>query len=91
MLDENGEAITVGGSSSISYGDWEYTYHTPTEEEVEILRGLIAVAEPAPAANDEINNIISEEAEAFYQGQKSVDDVAQVIQSRAQIYVSENS
>ena len=91
MLDENGEPIIAGGTSSISYGDWEYTYHVPTEEEIALLRELVSVAKPLPAGNDEINTIISEEAEAFYQGQKSVDDVAKVIQSRAQIYVSENS
>ncbi len=91
MLDENGEPILAGGTSSISYGDWEYTYHVPTEEEIALLRELVSVAKPSPAGNDEINTIISEEAEAFYQGQKSVDDVAKVIQSRAQIYVSENS
>lgn len=91
LLDENGEKIQAGGMSSISYGDWEYTYHTPTEEEAALLRQLVEAAKPVAAANDEISTIISEEAEAFYQGQKSADEVAKVIQSRAQIYVSENS
>ena len=40
--------------------------------------------------NDEITNIITEEAEAFFKGQKSVADVANVIQSRVQVYVNEN-
>ena len=31
-----------------------------------------------------------EEAEAFFKGQKSVSDVANVIQSRVQVYVNEN-
>ena len=38
----------------------------------------------------EITNIITEEAEAFFKGQKSVADVAGVIQSRVQVYVNEN-
>ena len=91
VLDEEGNAIPANGMSSISYGDWEYTYHTPTKEEADLLRELVQIAKPAAGANEEINNIILEEAEAFYKGQKSVDDVAQVIQSRIQIYVSENS
>ncbi len=49
------------------------------------------MAEPSSATgNDEITNIITEEAEAFFKGQKSVSDVAGVIQSRVQVYVNEN-
>ena len=91
ILDENGNPIPEDGTSGISYGDWEYTYHTPTEEEIDILKDLISVAEPSSATgNDEITNIITEEAEAFFKGQKSVADVANVIQSRVQVYVNEN-
>ena len=91
ILDENGNPIPEDGTSGISYGDWEYTYHTPTEEEINILKDLISVAEPSSATgNDEITNIITEEAEAFFKGQKSVSDVAGVIQSRVQVYVNEN-
>ena len=35
--------------------------------------------------------IINEEADAYFTGQKSAADVAQIIQSRVSIYVSENS
>lgn len=37
----------------------------------------------------EIIRIISEEAESYYQGQKTVDEVAKIIQSRIRIYVNE--
>lgn len=40
--------------------------------------------------NDFISNIVSEEMGAFYTGQKSARDVADVIQRRAQVYVDEN-
>lgn len=89
-LDENGEPVISGGTSSIGYGDWEYTYHIVTEEEVAIVRELIDVAKPVTLANEEITNIINEEAAAYFKGQKSVDDVAGVIQSRIKIYVDEN-
>ena len=91
ILDENGNPIPEDGTSSISYGDWEYSYRIPTQEEVATLQDLINVAEPSSATgNDEITNIITEEAEAFFKGQKSVADVANVIQSRVQVYVNEN-
>lgn len=38
----------------------------------------------------EIINIINTEAEGYYKGQKSVDEVANIIQSRVKIYVEEN-
>ena len=41
--------------------------------------------------NEDLNNIITEETESYFSGQKSVDEVVEVIQSRAKIYVSENS
>ena len=91
ILDENGNPIPENGTSSISYGDWEYTYHVPTTEEVDTLKTLIGKAKPAgTSGNDEITNIITEEAEGFFKGQKSAADVADVIQSRVQIYVNEN-
>lgn len=93
VLDENGEPIPVSeGMSSISWDNWEYTYHTPTDEEIDLVKELISVARPASSTgNDEILNIITEEADAYFKGQKSLDDVVNIIQSRAQIYISENS
>ena len=41
--------------------------------------------------NEALNNIITEETESYFSGQKSVDEVVDIIQSRAKIYVSENS
>jgi len=38
-----------------------------------------------------IENIVAEESAAFFEGQKSAEDVAGVIQSRVQIYINENS
>lgn len=91
ILDENGEPMIEGSGSGIGYGDWEYTFHHTTEEEAALVRSLIDVAKPVNYNGSEILTIILEEAEPFFQGQKSVDDVAGIIQSRLQIYVSENS
>ncbi len=92
ILDENGEPIVMGGGSSFSYGDgWTYEYRIPTQEEVDLTMSLMEVAKPVTySQGDEVLNIINEEAAAFYKGQKSVDEVASVIQSRIKIYVGEN-
>ena len=90
MKDENGEPIIANAGGGFGYGDWEYTYHIPTREEVDTLLNLIEVAQPASNADQEIMTIMEEEAQAFFQGQKSAQDVAGVIQSRVQVYVNEN-
>ena len=41
--------------------------------------------------NETIYNIVMEEAAGFLEGQKTAEEVADVIQSRVEIYVSENS
>ena len=90
---ENGEMVAWEGGSSVGYQDgWSYTYHTTTQEEVDIVMGLIEASRPVSLDyGSEILNIISEEAEPFYKGQKSVDEVAAIIQSRIKIYVGENN
>lgn len=90
VLDEDGNPMTMGGSHSVGYGDWEYTYHTPTQEEVDIIVALIESAQPASNTDEQILKIIIEEAEPFFQGQKSVEDVSGIIQSRIQLYMNEN-
>jgi len=90
LLDENGEPMTMGGGG-ISMDGWEYTYHTPTEEDVEQVLDILKKAKPITEGFDQsIIGIIQEEAEAFFQGQKSAEDVAGIIQNRLQNYVNEN-
>ncbi|MCD7836754.1 MAG: extracellular solute-binding protein [Lachnospiraceae bacterium] len=90
VLDSEGNPIAEGGVSSIGYDDWEYTYHNSTQEEVDLLLDIISEATASSNADDKILSIITEEAAAYFEGQKSVDDVAGVIQSRVQIYINEN-
>lgn len=90
VLDENGDPI-ISGMGGFSYDDWSYTYHPCTEEEIETLWTLIDVASPMPNGDDEVMSIISEEAEPYFQGQKSLEEVVGTIQSRMSMYVGENS
>lgn len=91
LQDEAGEPILRDEGTSIIFDDWEYTYHIPTAQEADKLKELIRIAVPVASSDYEITNIINEEAAAYYQGQKSVDDVAEIIQNRIQIYVNENT
>lgn len=92
LLDENGVPMVSMGTSTVGYGnDFTYTYRLTTKEEAQQILDLIDVAKPVAVYNDQIYLLISEDVEPFFQGQKSVDQVVDAIQSRVGIYVSENS
>lgn len=94
MKDENGEPIVQGAGMGIGYEDgWSYDYRIPTQDEVDMVLALIEKARPVSnsGGDSQIQNIILEEAAPYFQGQKSVDEVVGIIQSRINIYVSENS
>ncbi len=81
---------TGGG---VGWGDGEvYEYHYATQEEIDVFYDLLSKAKlsPTTGGDQEIFNIIEEEIESYFSGQKSVDEVAKVIQSRVNLYVKEN-
>lgn len=92
VLDENGEPIVMGAGGGFSYSDgWSYDYRIPTQEEVDLTMSLMETAKPVNySQGDAVLNIINEEAAGFFEGQKSIDEVVSVIQSRVKIYVGEN-
>ena len=61
-----------------------------TAEEGAKLRHVVENASLVSGGNQQIINIIQEEASAFWGGAQSAADAAQIVQSRASIYVSEN-
>ena len=63
-----------------------------TWDDVNVALNLVPDATPDfSVEDDEIINIINEEAGAYYSGQKGIDDVVNIIQNRAQLYVNENT
>lgn len=74
------------------YSDgWSYESHAVTWDEIQAILDLVPEATPYFSVEDSaILHIINEEAAAWYSGQKAIDDVAGIIQNRAQVYVDEN-
>lgn len=87
--DENGNQIEV---SVMGYGwdDFSVEIYAAKQEEVDAVRALIDSVDTAVEYNQQISTIISEEAAPFFEGQKSASEVADIIQSRVQIYINEN-
>ena len=61
-----------------------------SQEQVNQVVEFVMSVDKAYYYNENVLNIINEEMGAFYTGQKSAQDVANVIQSRVQLYVDEN-
>ena len=91
VLDEEGNPISMEGGSSVNYGDWEYTYRPCTQEDADILLELVNGACTTLNYNTNMFGIILEELQPFFNGQKSADEAAAIIQNRINLYLSENS
>ena len=60
-----------------------------TEEEIAKIESVINDTDRVYAVDEAINEIVREQVEAFFAGQRSAEDVAKLIQSKAMIYVNE--
>lgn len=87
--DENGEQIEIA-TISVGWQDYMMEVYAATQEEVDAVRDLVNRIDHVKRVDDQIYNIVLEEAEAYFNGQKSVEEVVQVIQSRANIYMNES-
>ena len=72
-------------------GDEEIILEPLSKKDAEYLKSFIKSLVIVASYNDDIINIVTEEASAYFSGQKSAQEVADIIQSRVSIYVNENS
>jgi len=89
VTDENGNQVEQA-TMTIGTNDFTLEVYAAKEEEIAKVKELIGKIDRMERVDDQILSIISEEAGAYFDGQKSVDDVVAVIQSRANIYMNEN-
>ncbi|WP_026526533.1 ABC transporter substrate-binding protein [Butyrivibrio sp. VCD2006] len=88
-IDEDGKEIEYDDTWYV--GDQEVIVDPMTDDEVNEILDFINSIDQVGNANNEVANIIAEEAAAYFSGQKSAKEVADIIQSRVQIYVNEIS
>ena len=72
------------------YEDFTVRIYAAKDYEVEAIRNLIENTDTLYQYDQKMMEIITEEANAFFEGQKSAKEVADIIQNRVQIYVNEN-
>lgn len=76
--------------SSWGWDDLEVKITPSTQEEVDMYMDLINNTKKVGGWNQAILDIIIEESKAYFSGDKSVDEVADIIQNRVKTYVNEN-
>lgn len=79
-----------------SHGGWGWgslmiELYALTQEEADMIVDIINSVDKVYGVDEDIMSIINEECAAFFNGEKSARDTANIIQSRARIYVSEQS
>jgi ABC-type glycerol-3-phosphate transport system substrate-binding protein len=90
LLDENGERMPIVRASMWNK-DTQQTeeIYCLTEDQVQQIRELILTTTKVADYNQEILDIVKEQAAPFFAGQKSAEDVAKLVQSKANLYVNE--
>lgn len=87
---ETGEKVYY--DNTVYINNEEVVIEPMTREEADRWLNFIeSVDKRANRTSDEVFNIVNEEAAAYFSGQKTVDEVAGIIQSRMSIYISENA
>lgn len=89
MVQSGDDTLTEEPRLDMELSGIKITVYAATEEEVALIRHLLEKAEPVKMSSPVIMNIIQEEVWGYFHGQKSVDDVARVIQNKVSLYLSE--
>lgn len=87
--DENGEQVE---SPKLTYGwdNFEVSVYAATEQDIKEYTEIVEGAETLAFYEEDIMNMINEEAEPFFDGKKTAAEVANIIQGRVKIYVNES-
>ena len=90
LLDDDGERIPVVRSSMWNKDTQKVEdIYALTEEQVQQIRELILTTTKVADYDQDILNIVKEQAAPFFADQKTAQEVAKLVQSKANIYVNE--
>ncbi len=84
------EAQHMDGEHGYSWDDVELNITNATDEDVEEFLAIFEKADEVSTQDTAIMAIIEEEVAPYFAGEKSVDEVADIIQSRIDIYLKES-
>ncbi len=88
-VDENGKTVEYDETYYVNEG-MEIVIDPLTEEELTRIRALVESLDHCSYRDTSVSAIIEEETAAYYAGEKTAEEAADIIQSRVQIYINEN-
>lgn len=88
-INEKGEK-TETPKMTYNWDDFQVSVYAASDEEVTEYRNILEGATTLASYEEDIMAMIYEETEPFFKGQKTAQDVANIIQGRVKIYVNEN-
>lgn len=94
FTDENGsqkKMPKITWMRTMGDGEFSIEVYAASREQVDRVREMINMAQNKERMDSEILNIILEEADRYFEGNMSVEDVAAVIQNRVQLYLNETN
>ena len=89
ILDENGNKVEENMGVMIDASGVEHKVGVLTQEQADELVALIESTTKLADYSDSVIEIVIEQAAAYFDGQKSAQDVAKLVQSKVNIYVNE--
>ncbi len=89
ILDENGEKIPQVRGSYLNDNGEEINIYAMTREQADEALAIIETCTRAANYDTSITEIVKEQVQAYFEGQKSLDEVCRLIQSKANLYVNE--
>ena len=85
---ETGEQVPQP-TMTYEFDGQQLNLYAMTEDEYNLFMRVYENCNSVTAYNQEINNIITEETAAFFDGQKTAEETAKIIQDRVSLYVAE--
>lgn len=89
LVYENGQSYSVAKRYYSEPGVVNIQVSKCTPEDVEMIRALVNNVSDKFQYHTKIQTIIDEEVSAYFKGQKNIEDVCAIIQSRVQLYLDE--
>ncbi len=89
LLDENGEKIQESRGGWLDNDGVQHNVYAMTQEQADEVLQIIETCTKVANYDTSIFDIVNEQAQAYFAGQKTIDEVCRLIQSKANIYVNE--
>ncbi len=87
--DEKGKEVSETETSSVMMNGKTVKLPVTSQKDIDHVMGILRSLKMKTSVDSKITEIINEESSAFFAGQKSAEETADIIQSRIKVYINE--